>query len=451
MAGYSENRYTIPYQYSSLAQSLGSSEHEKTFLELETQKLNLSKKASELLMKKTEKGKQHHAISKEWIRIKHDLLRTSCNSYNTLKALYRSAYHANKITKSAFEDLIAGCTYKKSQLALLRFALDRECVRLVRILDTKVPGDFEGAYTKLFTEIFCDEEENEEYESRKHFGFKSTEDKEGRYYTESSWSDDLCDYYNALDPKDPDFLWCPITKEYERSSNRKCVNIVSQRIPSTTIGYLFGGHEDGVRIKWSMQNALILNSAMQSAFEKGWFVLLPLERKLNDPNERWLFYLLAKDKANERWGIKKSEGTWGMLHGSELEWKNENRPDQRFLYFHFVSSLLRYMSYEKPVWEDLSLFMDHLPTGSAWANKPGPPYLRKSLLRVMARSIIGDLYMLPTGALFQETFGEGRELEAEEEEMLGDEFLIVMEKPMVLEDFFVGGGDEVEDGWGFGI
>lgn len=134
--------------------------------------------------------------------------------------------------------MIAGCTYKKSQLALLRFAIDRERRRLVRILDTKDPGDFERAYTKLFIEIFRHEEENQQYESRKHFGFKSAED-EGKYYTECSWSDDLCDYYNAHDPEDPDYLWCPITKEYERSSNRKCAYIVPQRIPSTTIGYLF--------------------------------------------------------------------------------------------------------------------------------------------------------------------------------------------------------------------
>ena len=83
---------------------------------------------------------------------------------------------------------------------------------------------------------------------------------------------------------------------------------------------------------------------------------------------------------------------YGDLDGTELEFKNDNRPAHRSLYYHFVSTLLRYVRYEKPGWAEKRI---NLPTGKIWAT-PGP-YLRKSMLKTLT-NVIRDYE--PSGELF---------------------------------------------------
>ncbi|KAI9721474.1 MAG: hypothetical protein M1812_002236 [Candelaria pacifica] len=327
MEGYGQNKYPIPKWYSSLVHTVGSEEKQQIFLEIENRKIELSKKASDLAIRNEQYGGLHRAASEEWVETKRELLRMSKASYATLMDLYREGYHKGEIGQPACDHLMEGCTYKKAQ--------DRV--------------NFEEAYVSLFTEIFHGEEKNPEYESRKTFSLQT---EEGKYYTETTWTDGLCEYYNAADPEDPTFLWCPITKTYtEGSHDRRCAHIVPQSLNSRTIGFLFGEPEEGVAIRWSMKNAMIIANKLETAFDKGWFILLPLESKPNEPS-RWQFYLMDQDKANVRWGTRKTDGTFGQLHKTELEFKNNNRPGHRNLYFHFVCTLLRYKAFEKPGWDD---------------------------------------------------------------------------------------------------
>ena len=92
---------------------------------------------------------------------------------------------------------------------------------------------------------------------------------------------------------------------------------------------------------------------------------------------------------------------YGDLDGTELESKNNNRPAHRFLYYHFASTLLRYMRYGKPGWAEKRVI---LPTGKIWAT-PGP-YLRKSMLKAIA-NVIRDCE--PSGELFGDGVFDGKD------------------------------------------
>ncbi|KAI9764138.1 MAG: hypothetical protein M1840_008698 [Geoglossum simile] len=113
----------------------------------------------------------------------------------------------------------------------------------------------------------------------------------------------------------------------------------------------------------------------------------------------------------------------GDLDGTELEFKNENRPAHRFRYYHFVSTLLRYVRYEKPGWAEKRV---NLPTGKIWAT-PGP-YLRKSMLKALA-NVIGDCE--PSEGVFDGVFdGKGGKL-PQEKKLIAQEILVDRERRIV--------------------
>lgn len=82
-----------------------------------------------------------------------------------------------------------------------------------------------------------------------------------------------------------------------------------------------------------------MDSNLEKSFDKRDFVLVPIPTEHGKPS-RWQFILM-----NEK--LRKYKQL-GSLDGTELEFKNDNRPAHRFLYYYFVSTLLRYIRYEKP-------------------------------------------------------------------------------------------------------
>ncbi|KAI9863080.1 MAG: hypothetical protein M1813_003900 [Trichoglossum hirsutum] len=199
----------------------------------------------------------------------------------------------------------------------------------------------------------------------------------------NKWEGGLRYHYNAYDPEDQDCLWCPILKEYALSDERTAAHIVPCSIGYTNAGYLFGERDRGAEFIWNMDNGLVMASTLWKQFDKGDFVLMPITAEHGKPS-RWRFVLmnekLRAHGISSRAGYKK----YRDLDGTELEFKNDNRPAHRFLYYHFVSTLLRYIRCEKPGWAGK---MINLPTGKIWAT-PGP-YLRKSMLKTIANAI-GD-------------------------------------------------------------
>lgn len=104
------------------------------------------------------------------------------------------------------------------------------------------------------------------------------------------------------------------------------------------------------------------------------------------------------------------------LDGRHLNFLNDNRPACRFLYFRY---LMTYLAQKKA--KNFSWASNIYGDGNIWAT-PGP-YLRKSMLQVLARSICD--HELPKALIENNTFkessdspGPGRE-EAEETEVCG--------------------------------
>ncbi len=186
---------------------------------------------------------------------------------------------------------------------------------------------------------------------------------------------------------------------------------------------IFGEPDNGVDILWSVRNGLVMMAHLEEQFDKGGFLLMPLPSKPDQPT-RWKFVLMDETLAPYPVWSRGPE-RYRDLDGRELLFKNSSRPGTRNLYYHFVTTLLRYVRYEKHGWAEKRM---NLPTGKIWAT-PGP-YLRKSMLKQFANVSVD----VEIDIMFDEGAFEGKQQQtAQEEKVMAEEILVDGEWPKVAE------------------
>ncbi|KAI9774729.1 MAG: hypothetical protein M1839_001649 [Geoglossum umbratile] len=173
-------------------------------------------------------------------------------------------------------------------------------------------------------------------------------------------------------------LRCQVTGEFFPGSLMKAAHIVPASLGTELATYIFG-EEKGTRL-FSVDNCLILFSSVETAFDNGNFVILPVDLK-ETPIRRWRVAIVNDSCRNQPLMT-----TWtkklGDLDGKELVFQTPQRPAARFLYYHFVVTLLRCRQYKQPGWETV---WATLKTNQPWPT-PGP-YLRRSMLMALAQAI----------------------------------------------------------------
>ncbi len=421
----------IPPRGASLYHAHATPEEKQNFGEIEDKAQNLKQNVSDLSLRTGTKRE----ISMEYLDTRKSLVREHTRSQKSLLGIYQRLHKEQKISDVEFRNLAENCWTTRAKLTQEDLTLDRDRERILDILEVKEKGDIEGAYAALFTQIYKNDEATNEWEKRKNF--RIYDEKSKKYWTEKDWSRELKVHYNAHDPEKPEDLWCPITRAYGPKNTRTMAHIVPHNLGWKNVGYMFGEPDKGRDLIWSMGNAMVMNSVLERGFDRGYFVLLPLETKPGEPSE-WQAWLLATDKAKDRIDAF-GQVSWADIHKRRLEWKNNNRPAHRCLYYHFISNILRYVRYEKEDWAKHFLT---LPTGNMWAT-PGP-YLRKSMLRVLAQTI-GDMYEMPKELYEHKTFdGKDDEPEAEEKKKAAEMFTITERLKKKIEEE---GEMEEEEEW----
>lgn len=185
-------------------------------------------------------------------------------------------------------------------------------------------------------------------------------------------------YEASKGAKEKGQIWCCITQAYHEQEDIRAAHIVPHSLSLELADYIFGSGS-GTRMD-SVDNCLLIHSSVERAFDRGQFVLIPLDAK-EDPILRW------KIKVTDNSALKTLIFTENLedLDDREVVFLNMNRPASRFLYYHFVVTLLRNKKSRKPGWEKFSA---ELPTGKPFATMG--PYLRESMLLALAK-MAGDL------------------------------------------------------------
>lgn len=286
----------------------------------------------------------------------------------------RETFEVGSIDRKEYEKEVEKWWTKRAKLTAESLTITRQRARLAAGLnaekETEEP-DWAAAYAELLTNLYKSHERPAGWETRDD-------------HTDSAWRQGLIEHYNAEDPEDTTLLWCPIMRVYHASEYRTAAHIVPHSIGYSNAGYLFGEPDNGSGLIWSFQNGIVMSRTLKPQFDKGDFVLVPVE-SANPSTElcEWRFVLM--NEKLRKYTVGETDTKYDDLDGQALEWKNGNRPSRRFLYYHFVSTVLRYVRYEKPGWAEKRMM---LPTGKLWAIQG--PYLRRSTLRHLA-AMLGDV------------------------------------------------------------
>lgn len=210
------------------------------------------------------------------------------------------------------------------------------------------------------------------------------------HHVQEAWKKGLRDYYGSWMLEEPGQeerqgkLWCPIMKEYHPFKSMCASHIISHSQGYANVAYMLGDKGDvakGSAHIWNFGNGLVIYKALKKQFDDGDFVIVPIPNGPHVP-ARLRFVLLNTADGHHRvndYGPRYSE-----LDGRELEFKTTERPGYRYLYWHYITCLLRAVKRIKGAPESIKA---KIPNGPIWST-PGA-YMRKSMSKHLGRAI-GD-------------------------------------------------------------
>ncbi|KAK0758882.1 hypothetical protein N5P37_008368 [Trichoderma harzianum] len=183
--------------------------------------------------------------------------------------------------------------------------------------------------------------------------------------------------FKAYDAVDRDSEWCVISGKYFYKRIVEVVHIVGYNVGEPSARHLFGppGDKDGHLM--ADKNGIPMHYELKKLFDDARLVIVPEVQPNGNPRKGcWKVHYLDDPDTYEPspWVPSGRE-----LHGRSLQFRNDFRPSDRYLYFAFCMNILRRQRHEAPGW-----WRDYLVdgVGKAWA-APGT-YLCTLTLRMLA-------------------------------------------------------------------
>ncbi|KAJ5951595.1 uncharacterized protein N7479_010008 [Penicillium vulpinum] len=229
-------------------------------------------------------------------------------------------------------------------------------------------------------------------------------DKELRehHFNASNFKRDVALYYGI--PKG--MAYCHLSGEWN-AHDVKAAHLVPRSLTGDEISHLFGVRKI---VLSDTRNALSLHKNLEIALDSGQIVIVPIleENHTTNPEKapatdpsRWKCVLTDNSKRYQK-ALASPAKTWlwDEFDGKELKFRNQNRPAKRYLYFRFIITYI----FCKKQSNDLFTKKVEAAARDFWPT-PGP-YLRKSMLRTLARSISG--HELPPSLVDGKTFDDSQ-------------------------------------------
>ena len=215
-------------------------------------------------------------------------------------------------------------------------------------------------------------------------------------------------YEAGKDAPFEDKIWYCVTRRYYDREKVRAVHIVPHALGLELVDYIFGTGS-GLRLD-TADKCLSMHEDVEQSFSNDNFVLIPIDAS-EIPILRWRIQMTNLAAINSDLG----KVTLGDVDGKEVLFKNDNRPASRFLYYHFIVTLLCNKRNRQPGWAKYSV---ELPIGRPFATMG--QYMRKSMLLALAKAA-GDINAAEEARLLGgegETFTEEQKLsELEEREV----------------------------------
>ena len=209
---------------------------------------------------------------------------------------------------------------------------------------------------------------------------------------QGNFRDTLIGKYNVAHPEMArTALWCAVTKRYVDVENATAAHIFAYSNGEDMMDAIFGRGSAEPEL-FSPLNGLILSTSAEQRYDKGLFVIVPeldedaTAHQVNEWHEMQAKPYKIRVVDHEAPNMKKfispeSRKTWADLDGEAVEFRNDYRPRARYLYFHFVCSMLR-RAWNKEKKE--KILTDQL--GKKFWGTPGP-YMRRAMLQAFVTEV----------------------------------------------------------------
>jgi hypothetical protein len=190
--------------------------------------------------------------------------------------------------------------------------------------------------------------------------------------THRAWKKLVRDFYNCYCPDNRRKVWCAITQRYNSSSTQmKTAHIVPHHFGYANMGYAFGEPGNGMSLMWSCGNGLPMLGSLEILFDQGKWTLLGHHQSGGKPIE---YTLEVLDDSILELDVDNSQKLSNFNH-KRLVFKNNRRPEPKFVYWHYATSLMRHYKMQTPgIEEKIRTLVDRM----AWGNT-GPWYDRSTL------------------------------------------------------------------------
>jgi hypothetical protein len=156
---------------------------------------------------------------------------------------------------------------------------------------------------------------------------------------QSKFRQTLLTVHDALDAQKLN-VYCPVVQRYMGASRVKAAHIYPYALGTTVMAMLFG--DESIGELFDARNGLLLADFVEEAFDKSQLVIVPAKEARLQPNgtiDRWIIRII--DDSVRKVAVTDMNCELGDLDGRELRFKTEARPAARYLYFHYLLSILR--------------------------------------------------------------------------------------------------------------
>ncbi|KAJ5901536.1 hypothetical protein N7495_002064 [Penicillium taxi] len=219
-------------------------------------------------------------------------------------------------------------------------------------------------------------------------------------FSQSDFKKKVNEYYNV---SDGEMTHCHVLGRWINKVHVKVAHLIPKSMSPNELAHIFGDCDVVTSIP---QNGLSLHHKVESLLNKGDIAIIPMLGKVTDPTT-WRVVVLnsALDDdivwQKERIGREKPEITRVKdLDGKALEFRNDNRPRRRYLYFRFIVSYL--WQKRRQTANAMNILAEKTDARKFWPS--GGAYLQKSTLQTLARCISGC--EIPNDLIENQTFDE---------------------------------------------
>ncbi|OAP54146.1 hypothetical protein AYL99_11681 [Fonsecaea erecta] len=203
-------------------------------------------------------------------------------------------------------------------------------------------------------------------------------------------------------PPDEAF-WCPILKRYFEPCWIRTAHIIPAKTPEMILIRTFG-EVNAAGLLNSNRNLLCIHKRLEIAFDKGQITIVPVAPRSSHsegPTEFRVFFIdrslvyshsIALTIVATRENIYWSD----IAKDPVLQFKNDNRPGQRNLFWHFITSLTKA---KKGSFVGLADALEEIDRKEVWHLPQPAPWIEKGILKSMA-----EQYLMPQIFIESATF-----------------------------------------------